>query len=439
MPRGVDEGNGMVMLTGNSHPQLANLLCDRLGISLARINVYKRSNSETAVDIAESVRGKHVFILQSSSKDVNNDLIETLVLIYACKTSSAKAITVVMPFLPYSKQCRMLRRSAITMKLVADMICKSGATRLVSLDLYKKEIQGFFSIPVDNLRASPFLLQYVRENILDYRNAVIVAKSPGVMHKATSYADRLRLAVAVIHGEDNKDREDGLVEDGRQSPPLLSPTFECPDPIGETEEKSPRKEMPMISEKHTEFFLPKSPSPDLTGTSPTAAMTRTRAVSSTVFGEAKEAIKQLQRVRTVSSSSMAPNVSYELFPVQVAKEKPQMTVIGDVKDRIAFLVDDIIDEVQPFVSAADILKRNGAKKVIVLATHGLLSADAPALLENSCIDQVIVTNTVPHEMQKSQCHKITTVDISLMLCEAVRRIYHKESMGVLFKDVTIDD
>jgi phosphoribosylpyrophosphate synthetase len=77
----------------------------------------------------------------------------------------------------------MLRRSAVTMKLVADMICRAGASRLVSLDLYKKEIQGFFSIPVDNLRASPYLLQYIKDNIPDFKNAVVVAKSPGVMHK----------------------------------------------------------------------------------------------------------------------------------------------------------------------------------------------------------------------------------------------------------------
>uniref|UniRef100_A0A1I8AQM9 Pribosyltran_N domain-containing protein n=1 Tax=Steinernema glaseri TaxID=37863 RepID=A0A1I8AQM9_9BILA len=440
MPRSVDEGNGMVMLTGNSHPDLAKLVCDRLGIGLARINVYKRSNTETAVDISESVRGKHVFILQSSSKDVNNDLMETLTLIYACKTSSAKAITVVMPFLPYSKQCRMLRRSAITMKLVADMICKCGATRLVSLDLYKKEIQGFFGIPVDNLRASPFLLQYVRENIPDYRNGVIVAKSPGVMHKATSYADRLRLAVAVIHGEDNKDREDSN-EDGRQSPPpMLSPTFDASGRETTPKESGDAKEPP--KEKKTNFFLPQtSPSPPPAGTPaspPGAPSHRTRAVSSTAVVEPHEVVKTTQRVRTVSTSS-ANVASYELFPLLVAKEKPPLTVVGDVDGRIAFLVDDIVDEVQPFVSAAEILKRNGAKKVYVLATHGLLSADAPELIENSHIDQVIVTNTVPHELQKSQCHKITTVDISLMLCEAIRRIYHKESMGVLFKDVTIDD
>ncbi|KHN84896.1 Phosphoribosyl pyrophosphate synthase-associated protein 1 [Toxocara canis] len=153
--------------------------------------------------------------------------------------------------------------------------------------------------------------------------------------------------------------------------------------------------------------------------------------------------------------------AFELFPAQVPKEKPPLTVVGDVGGRIAIMVDDIIDDAQSFVAAAEVLKNRGAYKIYVIATHGLLSADAPGLLESSPITeefngkwsldeyeekvavaqhmQVIVTNTVPHEVQKMRCHKIKTVDISLMLSEAIRRIYHNESMGQLFRDVTIDD
>ncbi|TMS36193.1 hypothetical protein L596_003423 [Steinernema carpocapsae] len=236
-----------------------------MGIKKADVTVFNRANRETAVDIKQSVRGKHVFILQSGTKDVNNDIMELMILIYACKTSMARTITVILPYLPYSKQCRMLRRSAIPMKLIADMICKSGASRVVSLDLYKKEIQGFFSIPVDNLRASPFLLQYIKENIPEYRQSVIVAKSPGVMNKATSYADRLRVGIAVVHGE-IKDEEESGMEDGRQSPP-----------------------------------------PDL--------------------------------------------ARFELFPTHVAKEKPPMTLVGNVQGKVAFMVDDIIDDARTFVAA----------------------------------------------------------------------------------------
>jgi phosphoribosylpyrophosphate synthetase len=116
------------------------------------------------------------------------------------------------------------------------------------------------------------------------------------------------------------------------------------------------------------------------------------------------------------------------------------------------MVDDIIDEVESFVAAADVLHERGAYKIYVVATHGLLSADAPVALENSHIDevrtrtqcthmcpQIVVTNTVPHDVQKMQCHKIHTVDISLMMSEAIRRIYHNESMSHLFRDVTLDD
>ncbi|CAJ0583772.1 unnamed protein product, partial [Mesorhabditis spiculigera] len=350
----VDESIGMVLLTGNSHPELAKVVSDRMGVRMGDVVAYNKTNRETSVDIRQSVRGKHVFILQSASKNVNNDVMELLIIIYACKTSMAKKITVVMPYLPYSKQCRMLRRSSIPMKLIAELICKAGADRLVSLDLYKKEIQGFFSIPVDNLRASPFLLQYIRDNVSDLRNAVIVAKSPGVMNKATSYAERLRLGVAVIHGE-QKDEEESGQEDGRQSPP---PNYAA---------------------------------------------------------------------------------SFELFPSQMTKEKPPLTVVGDVGGRIAIMVDDIIDDAQSFVSAARVLKERGAYKIYVVATHGLLSMESPDLIENSPITEVIVTNTVPHELQKMRCHKIKTVDISLMLAEAVRRIYHDESMAQLFRDVTLDD
>ncbi|CAD5211273.1 unnamed protein product [Bursaphelenchus xylophilus] len=371
-----DESSGMVILTGNAHPTLAQLVCERMGVRMGEAVVYNKSNRETSVDIKQSVRGKHVFIIQSASKDVNNNIFELLILMYACKTSSAKTVTVIMPYLPYSKQCRMLRRSAVTMKLIADMICRAGASRMVSLDLYKKEIQGFFSIPVDNLRASPYLLQYIRENIPDFKNAVIVAKSAEVMHKATSYADRLRLGIAVIHGEAPKFESDGtLKHDGRQSPPL-------------------NQDRPTTSSG---------------------------------------------RLSSSSQGATLGNATYELFPVLTAKEKPPLTVVGDVGGKIAILVDNIIDEAQSFVAAAECLKKRGAYKIYVVATHGILSADAPKIIEDSCIDEVIVTNTVPHEVQKMRCHKIKTVDISMILCEAIRRIQNKESMAFLFKDITLDD
>lgn len=279
---------------------------------------------------------------------------------YACRTSSAKSIVGVIPYLPYSKQCKMRKRGCIVTKLLAKMMCKSGLTHVITMDLHQKEIQGFFDCPVDNLRASPFLLQYIQENIADYRDSVIVARNPAVAKKATSYAERLRLGIAVIHGEQKDDETEEV--DGRSSPPIAN---------------------------------------DI-------------------------------RARTYD----VPVSGVPLYP---AKEKPPIQVVGDVRDKNAIMVDDLLDDVQQFVAAAEALKEHGAKKIYLLATHGLLSSDAPTKLEDSPIDEIVVTNTIPHELQKMKCSKIKTLDISIMLSEAIRRIHNKESMSYLFKNVTLED
>ena len=120
-------------------------------------------------------------------------------------------------------------------------------------------------------------------------------------------------------------------------------------------------------------------------------------------------------------------------PLHLAVEE----AVGEGDDKA--LMDDMIDDVKSFIDAAHILKDRGAYKIYVLATHGILSADAPTLIDESPIDEVVVTNTVPHDLQKLQCHKIKTVDISILLAEAMRRIHNKESMSHLFRHVTLED
>ncbi|XP_037565024.2 phosphoribosyl pyrophosphate synthase-associated protein 1, partial [Dermacentor silvarum] len=162
-----------------------------------------------------------------------------------------------------------------------------------------------------------------------------------------------------------------------------------------------------------------------------------------IHGEQKESESDMVDGRysppTVLVSGRTMEVGLDIMPVPAAKEKPPIYVVGDVGGRIAIMVDDMVDDVQSFVVAAEVLKERGAYKIYVLATHGLLSSDAPQLIENSPIDEVVVTNTVPHEVQKMQCHKIKTVDISVLLSEAIRRIHHKESMSYLFRNVTLED
>ncbi|KAL6110214.1 prpsap1 [Pungitius sinensis] len=340
--------------------ELAKKITERLGVDLGKSLVYQEPNRETRVDVKESVRGQDIFIIQTIPKDVNTAIMELLVMAYALKTSCAKNIIGVIPYFPYSKQCKMRKRGSVVCKLLASMLAKAGLTHIITMDLHQKEIQGFFSFPVDNLRASPFLIQYIQEEVADYRNAVIVAKSPSAAKRAQSYAERLRLGLAVMHGEAHHSELDMV--DGRQSPPFSSPP----------------------------------------------------------------------------NRTTAGHTGLEL-PLMMAKEKPPITVVGDVGGRIAIIVDDIIDDLEDFVAAAEILKERGAYKIYIMATHGLLSGDAPRLIEESAIDEVVVTNTVPHEVQKLQCPKIKTVDVSMILAEAIRRTHNGESMAYLFRNIAVDD
>ena len=129
-------------------------------------------DTETTVEIMESVRGKDVFIIQTGHPgeegdmtSVNDSIMEMLITCYAAKTASARQVIGVMPYLPYCKHSKMRKRGCITAKLVANMMAKAGMSHLITMDLYNKEIQGFFDFPVDNLRASPFLIQYIQEHV----------------------------------------------------------------------------------------------------------------------------------------------------------------------------------------------------------------------------------------------------------------------------------
>ncbi|XP_030637090.1 phosphoribosyl pyrophosphate synthase-associated protein 1-like isoform X4 [Chanos chanos] len=317
----------------------------RMNVGKSGYRVFSANSTTACTELAKRI-----------TEDVNTAIMELLIMAYALKTSCAQNIIGVIPYFPYSKQCKMRKRGSIVCKLLASMLAKAGLTHIITMDLHQKEIQGFFTFPVDNLRASPFLIQYIQEEIPDYRNAVIVAKSPSAAKRAQSFAERLRLGLAVMHGEPQCSESD--MADGRNSPPA------------------------------------------------------------------------------VRTSTGPPGLE---LPLMMAKEKPPITVVGDVGGRIAIIVDDIIDDVEDFVAAAEILKERGAYKIYIMATHGLLSAEAPRLIEESAIDEVVVTNTVPHEVQKLQCPKIKTVDVSMILAEAIRRIHNGESMAYLFRNIAVDD
>ncbi|KAL9578453.1 MAG: hypothetical protein Q9212_005706 [Teloschistes hypoglaucus] len=318
--------NSIKLLTGNSHPELAKLVADRLGIELTKIMVLQYSNQETSVTIGESVRDEDVFVLQSTAPgDINDGLMELLIIINACKTASARRITAVIPNFPYARQDKKDRsRAPITAKLMANMLQTAGCNHVITMDLHASQIQGFFNVPVDNLYAEPSTLRWIRNN-LDVSKAVIVSPDAGGAKRATSIADRLDLNFALIHKE---------------------------------------------------------------------------------------------RAR----------------PNEVSK----MTLVGDVRGKIAILVDDMADTCGTLVKAADTVMAHGAEEVVAIVTHGILSGNAIETLNGSKLARVVVTNTVPHAEKKERCPRLETIDISPTLAESLRRTHNGESVSFLFSHAPVE-
>jgi ribose-phosphate pyrophosphokinase len=185
------------IFTGNATPDLAENISKNLGVPLGKANVSTFSDGETRVEINENVRGMDVFIIQSTCPPVNVTLMELLIMIDAMKRASAYRITAVIPYYGYARQDRKVApRAPITAKLVADLIATAGANRVLSMDLHAGQIQGFFNIPVDNLFATPVLLDHIRE---DYRtNTVIVSPDTGGVVRARAFATRLGANLAII-------------------------------------------------------------------------------------------------------------------------------------------------------------------------------------------------------------------------------------------------
>jgi len=157
-------GSEIKLLAGNASPELAKKISDYLGVPLAKCQVGKFSDGEISVDIAETVRGADVFVIQSTNSPVNDNLMELLIMIDALKRASAGRITAVVPYYGYARQDRKAKaRDPITAKLVADILTTSGADRVLTMDLHAAQIQGYFDIPVDHLLGGPILAEYFNE------------------------------------------------------------------------------------------------------------------------------------------------------------------------------------------------------------------------------------------------------------------------------------
>ncbi|MHC9533459.1 ribose-phosphate diphosphokinase [Dellaglioa sp. BT-FLS60] len=182
----------------NSNKPLAEKIADAVGVKLGKTSVDRFSDGEIRINIEESIRGDHVYIVQSTSDPVNDNIMELLIMIDALRRASAKSINVVIPYYGYARQDRKARsREPITAKLVADMLEKAGATRILALDLHAAQIQGFFDIPVDHLMGAPLLADYFLTEGLD-KDAVVVSPDHGGVTRARKLAEFLKAPIAII-------------------------------------------------------------------------------------------------------------------------------------------------------------------------------------------------------------------------------------------------
>ncbi|PLX91793.1 MAG: phosphoribosylpyrophosphate synthetase [Desulfuromonas sp.] len=310
--------NKFKIFAGNSNLTLARDICGHLSVPLGSANVKSFSDGEIMVEIGENVRGRDVYLIQSTCAPSNDNLMELLIMADALKRASAASITAVIPYFGYARQDRKVApRTPITGKLVADLLSTSGINRILTMDLHAGQIQGFFNIPVDHLYAAPVLLEDVQSKF-DER-VVIVSPDAGGTERARAFAKRLDAGLAII--------------DKRRS---------------------------------------------------------------------------------------GPNVS------------EVMHIIGDVKDQVCIIVDDMIDTAGTLCHAAEALKKEGARKVYAYATHPVLSGPALDRIRSSCLEEVVVSDTIPCADKVECCENLRQLPVSKLLAEAIRRIHSDDSVSSLF-------
>ncbi len=317
----------LVLLSGRSHPELAESVANELGIDLSPTLAYDFANGEIFIRFRESVRGTDAFVLQSHTQPINKWIMEQLIMIDALKRASAKRITVIVPFYGYARQDKKHRgREPVSARLMADLFTTAGADRLMTVDLHTSQIQGFFDGPVDHLFALPLLADHVASRVAT-DEITVVSPDAGRVRVAERWTDVLGAPLAIIH---------------------------------------------------------KRRDPDV------------------------------------------PN------QVRVFE------VVGDVKDRVCVVVDDMIDTGGTIVKAAETLFENGAKDVIVAATHGILSDPARDRLQQSRISEVVVTDTLPIPEER-QFDKLTVLSIAPLLAKAINEVFTDGSVTKMFEPATADE
>ncbi|MBL7542993.1 MAG: ribose-phosphate pyrophosphokinase [Bdellovibrionaceae bacterium] len=308
------------IFSGNSNNDLARKVAQEAGVPLGQSKISSFADGEIQVEIQESVRGQHVFIIQSTCPPVNQSYMELFIMLDAVKRASAEHITAVIPYFGYARQDRKVApRAPISAKCVADLLTTAGADRVVCLDLHAAQIQGFFNVPVDHLFAIPTLARTFRERYGFGEDYVVVSPDAGGVERARAFAKRIDSSMAII--------------DKRRTSP---------------------------------------------------------------------------------------------------NEAKALHLIGEVKDKTAIIVDDMVDTAGTLTQGVDAIFKHGAKKVLALATHPVLSGPAIKRLKESSIEKLIVTDTIPLTEEAKASGKIEVISMAPVLAEAIKRIYGNDSVSSLF-------
>ena len=195
----IAHGKDVKVFTANGNPQFAQGVCKALALPMGDCSVTTFADGEVSVTINETVRGSDVFLVQSTCKPVNNNLMELLIMIDACKRASAGRITAVIPYFGYARQDRKAKgRDPISAKLVANMIEAAGADRVLTMDLHAAQIQGFFDIPVDNLLGNPVFVDYYVKKFPNADEMVVVSPDVGSVARARVFANKMGFGLAIV-------------------------------------------------------------------------------------------------------------------------------------------------------------------------------------------------------------------------------------------------
>ncbi|KAH6868658.1 hypothetical protein J4E91_005892 [Alternaria rosae] len=535
---------GALVFGGSSHPKLVDGICDRLGTKPGSATLGKFKNGETSVTIHTSIRNKDVFIVQSGSEKINDSIMELLIMISACKGGSAKSVTAVMPYFPYSRQSKKKQhRGAITARMVANLLHIAGVNHVMTIDLHASQMQGFFKCPVDNLVAEPLLARWIRVNVPNWREAVVVSKNPGGTKRVTSLADALKLSFGIVTTDRRRagtavhwnesamfeqlrldgsyETPDDLVEaaldadaeitpiskmtgDAKAEPGKSSlkrvpsnplqrrangwsePTGSHPlsksmragsivepevplEPIRTDVEKNKEEpEEQSADESGAEEYTDERarnvihgrlvqghivddthPSPSMSATSTNTWRNRppsegenddipSHMMSSFISTTSSTRNRETEHSHALGGTyDAAASSEDEEEDLKNPELETMVTLVGNVKDRPVFIVDDMMDKSASWIAAAEtVVKRGGATKVYCFATHGIFGGDCLEEMSNcDVIDKIVITNAFPipdHKLAQASPDKLVVINVDNLLAEAIRRNHHGESMSQLF-------